>query len=140
MSRSATHCIVSIAHIHVPAERRGTNHETIERLANSIATLGLLSPILVRGNRNQVGEQGERMILVAGQHRLEALKLLVAGRMRNASCWLTMICGLSLPRSTRTCADRNSPPLRWPRRSAGESKFTSRCTPKRRQANHRRTP
>jgi ParB family chromosome partitioning protein len=85
MSKSATHCTVSIADIHVPAERRGTDRETIERLANSIATLGLLSPILVRDGRNQVGEQGKRMILVAGQHRLEALKLL--GR-EHAECLL----------------------------------------------------
>jgi hypothetical protein len=56
MLRSATHCTVSIAHIHVPAERRGTNRETIERLADSIATLGLLSPILIRDDGNQVGE------------------------------------------------------------------------------------
>jgi ParB-like chromosome segregation protein Spo0J len=67
MSTSATHCAVSIADIHVPAKRRGTNSET-ERLATSIATLGLLSPILVREGRNQVGEQGEWMILVGRSH------------------------------------------------------------------------
>jgi ParB family transcriptional regulator, chromosome partitioning protein len=65
---------VSIGDIKVPAGRRATDLKTIEKLVDSIATVGLLNPILVRAA--DVGDTSNQMILVAGGHRLEALKVL----------------------------------------------------------------
>ena len=69
---------VNIGDIKVPAGRRATDPKTIEKLVELIATVGLLNPILVRAA--DVGDTSNRMILVAGRHRLEALKML--GRQR----------------------------------------------------------
>lgn len=65
---------VSIGDIKVPAGRRATDPKTIEKLVELIATVGLLNPILVRAA--DVGDTGNQIILVAGRHRLEALKML----------------------------------------------------------------
>jgi ParB family transcriptional regulator, chromosome partitioning protein len=67
-------CTVNIGDIKVPTGRRATDSETIEKLVDSIATVGLLNPILVRAA--DVGDTSNQMILVAGRHRLEALKVL----------------------------------------------------------------
>jgi sulfiredoxin len=59
-----------IAKIYVPTKRRKTlNPQTVRELAESILEKGLQAPILVR-------EDGERLVLIEGLHRLEACKAL----------------------------------------------------------------
>ena len=62
--------ILKIADIYVPLARRKTlNQETVETLAASILEEGQKSAIMVR-------QDGERLILVEGLHRLEACRSL----------------------------------------------------------------
>ena len=58
-----------IDHIDVPKGRRPIDPKTVETLVNSIKEIGLQNPITVRRGDN-------RHILVAGLHRLEALRKL----------------------------------------------------------------
>ena len=58
--------LVPISEIAVSAERREVLPEDVQALANSISTVGLLNPITIDGAHN----------LIAGLHRLEAVKLL----------------------------------------------------------------
>jgi sulfiredoxin len=58
----------AIADIYVPVKRRMTlNPATVRQIAESILEVGLQSPILVR-------QDGARLVLVEGLHRLEACK------------------------------------------------------------------
>lgn len=58
----------AIADIYVPVKRRMTLNPTLVReIAESILEVGLQSPILVR-------QDGERLVLVEGLHRLQACK------------------------------------------------------------------
>ena len=58
--------LVSISEIAVSAERREVLPEDVQALANSISAVGLLNPITIDSANN----------LIAGLHRLEAVKLL----------------------------------------------------------------
>lgn len=59
-----------VADIYVPQKRRKSlNAETVESLAESMIEEGQKSPILVRND-------GKRIILVEGLHRLEAMRAL----------------------------------------------------------------
>lgn len=59
-----------IAAIYVPVKRRATlEPEKVTRIAASILETGQQTPILVR-------EDGERLVLVEGLHRLEACRSL----------------------------------------------------------------
>ena len=59
-----------IATIYVPVKRRATLvPKTVEEIAASILEVGQQSPILVR-------QDGARLVLVEGLHRLEAAKWL----------------------------------------------------------------
>jgi ParB/RepB/Spo0J family partition protein len=60
---------LSIDDIDVPDGRRHVDAGAVKRLADSIDKLGLRTPITVR-------KRGDRYILVAGLHRMEAFKLL----------------------------------------------------------------
>jgi len=56
--------------IYVPVKRRATlNPKTVDELAASMLDVGQQSPILVR-------QDGARLVLVEGLHRLEACKAL----------------------------------------------------------------
>lgn len=68
MSRDI-HMPLSIDEIEVPEGRREVVDATVKALADSIDKIGLRHPITVR-------KWGERYILVAGRHRLEACKKL----------------------------------------------------------------
>jgi len=60
----------AIEKIYVPVKRRKTlNAETVRRIAESMLEVGQQTPILVR-------EDGGRLVLVEGFHRLEACKSL----------------------------------------------------------------
>ena len=60
----------AIANIYVPVKRRATlEPKKVDELAESILQSGLQTPILVR-------QDGERFVLIEGQHRLEACKQL----------------------------------------------------------------
>jgi sulfiredoxin len=60
----------AIADIYVPAKRRATLVPgTVDEIAASILEVGLRTPILVR-------QDGARLVLVEGLHRLEACKAL----------------------------------------------------------------
>jgi ParB-like chromosome segregation protein Spo0J len=62
--------LFEIANIYVPVKRRATlNSNTVADLAASILDVGQQSPILVR-------QDGARLVLVEGLHRLEACKAL----------------------------------------------------------------
>ena len=59
-----------IANIYVPVKRRATlNPKTVEAIAASMLEVGQQTPILVR-------QDGTRLVLVEGLHRLEACKAL----------------------------------------------------------------
>jgi ParB-like chromosome segregation protein Spo0J len=59
-----------ISNIYVPVKRRATlNPKTVEEIAASILEVGQQTPILVR-------QDGSRLVLVEGLHRLEACKAL----------------------------------------------------------------
>jgi sulfiredoxin len=59
-----------ISNIYVPVKRRATlNPKTVEEIAASILEVGQQTPILVR-------QDGTRLVLVEGLHRLEACKAL----------------------------------------------------------------
>jgi ParB-like chromosome segregation protein Spo0J len=59
-----------ISNIYVPVKRRATlNPRTVEEIAASILEVGQQTPILVR-------QDGSRLVLVEGLHRLEACKAL----------------------------------------------------------------
>lgn len=60
---------ITIEDIDIADARREVNTATVKRLADSIDKLGLRHPITVR-------EKGDRYILVAGRHRIEAFKKL----------------------------------------------------------------
>lgn len=60
---------ITIEDIDIASGRREVNSATVKRLADSIDQIGLRHPITVR-------EKGERYILVAGRHRIEAFKKL----------------------------------------------------------------
>jgi ParB-like chromosome segregation protein Spo0J len=60
----------AIANIYVPAKRRTTlDSKKAQEIAESILQVGQQTPILVR-------QDGERLVLVEGLHRLEACKQL----------------------------------------------------------------
>jgi ParB family transcriptional regulator, chromosome partitioning protein len=59
----------------VPDGRRETEPETVERLAASIREIGLQHPITVRSHQDQ-------FILIAGAHRLEAMRKLEESHIR----------------------------------------------------------
>jgi ParB family transcriptional regulator, chromosome partitioning protein len=58
---------ITIDDIDIPAGRREVNAAAVKKLADSIDQIGLRHPITVR-------EKGDRYVLVAGRHRLEAYK------------------------------------------------------------------
>lgn len=58
---------ITISDIDIPNNRREVNAAAVKRLAQSIDQIGLRHPITVR-------EKGDRYILVAGRHRIEAYK------------------------------------------------------------------
>jgi ParB-like chromosome segregation protein Spo0J len=59
-----------IANIYVPVKRRATlDPDTVQKIAASILEIGQQAPILVR-------QDGARLVLVEGLHRLEACKAL----------------------------------------------------------------
>ncbi len=60
---------VTISDIEIPENRREVNPAAVKRLADSIDKIGLRHPITVR-------EKGDRYVLVAGRHRIEAYKRL----------------------------------------------------------------
>jgi ParB-like chromosome segregation protein Spo0J len=60
----------AIEKIYVPVKRRKTlNAETVREIAESMLEVGQQTPILVR-------EDGGRLVLIEGLHRLEACKSL----------------------------------------------------------------
>ena len=60
----------AIANIYVPQKRRATlNPETVKEIAESMLQVGQQTPVLVR-------QDGDRLVLVEGLHRLEACKAL----------------------------------------------------------------
>jgi sulfiredoxin len=60
----------AIANIYVPAKRRTTLEPAkVQEIAESMLQVGQQTPILVR-------QDGERLVLVEGLHRLEACKQL----------------------------------------------------------------
>ena len=60
----------AIEKIYVPVKRRKTlNSETVREIAESMLEVGQQTPILVR-------QDGARLVLVEGLHRLEACKSL----------------------------------------------------------------
>ena len=60
----------TIANIYVPTKRRATlKPATVDEIAASMLEVGQQTPILVR-------QDGERLVLVEGLHRLEACKQL----------------------------------------------------------------
>jgi sulfiredoxin len=62
--------VLPIASIYVPVKRRATlDLEKVRTLAESILEAGQSTPILVR-------QDGERLVLVEGLHRLEACRSL----------------------------------------------------------------
>ena len=64
---------IDLATIHVPDDRlRSVDPGTVQQLAASITSIGLQSPIIVRPHPDDTG----LVILVAGDHRLEAIRLL----------------------------------------------------------------
>ena len=67
--------MLPIENIEVPEGRRRVNPADVARIAESIKTIGLRTPISVRHLENPEG-QSDRLILVAGAHRLAAAKLL----------------------------------------------------------------
>src|SRR5260221_7514514 len=66
-------CMFRICNICIPLRKRDVDPENVERLAESIASVGLLNPLVVR--RTGASQSGI-LTLVAGRHRLEALKRL----------------------------------------------------------------
>lgn len=66
MSRDI-HMPITIDDIDIPDSRREVNAGAVKRLAESIDKIGLRHPITVR-------EKGDRYVLVAGRHRIEAYK------------------------------------------------------------------
>lgn len=65
------HMPLGVEEIVVGESRREINAEAVAKLASSIAEIGLRHPITVRKERG-----GERYVLVAGLHRLEAFRRL----------------------------------------------------------------
>jgi len=62
--------LINVDEIYIPASKRGPiDAEKVQTLAESIADVGLQSPILVRPDK-------QRYVLVSGLHRLEACKAL----------------------------------------------------------------
>ncbi|HVM82807.1 MAG TPA: ParB N-terminal domain-containing protein [Candidatus Binatia bacterium] len=62
--------VIKIDQIYVPAAKRGPiDAAKVQAIAESIAEVGLQSPILVRPDKT-------RYVLVSGLHRLEACKAL----------------------------------------------------------------
>lgn len=72
---------VNISEIKVNPRRRGALEKDIKELALSISEIGLLNPITLTGN----------YILIAGLHRLEAVKLL---GWKEVECSITGLNGL----------------------------------------------
>ncbi|WMT88666.1 ParB N-terminal domain-containing protein [Pelagibacterium sp. 26DY04] len=68
-----------IDHIHVPVGRRAVDGSRAEELAKSISEVGLLSPVIV-ARRDGIEVDGDILdnvpVLVAGAHRIEAMKAL----------------------------------------------------------------
>ncbi len=67
---------MKIANIRVPERRRAVNRKKLKQLANSIRQIGLLQPIIVKGDEPPQGTSADSGVLVAGLHRLEACKSL----------------------------------------------------------------
>ena len=65
----AAHIPLALCDIDVPEGRRDVDLNAVKRIAKSIESIGLRHAISVR-------PQGERYLLVAGRHRLEAYKAL----------------------------------------------------------------
>ena len=70
-----------IARIYVPVKRRATlDPAKVARIAGSILESGQETPIMVR-------EDGERLVLVEGMHRLEACEMLSRLGAYTSSKW-----------------------------------------------------
>lgn len=71
---------IIIENISIPPRLRALDPKQVERLAGSIRDIGLKQPISVRLAKSAMTEDGEiiesKPLLVAGRHRLEALKAL----------------------------------------------------------------
>lgn len=63
---------IALAEIEIGERRRPIDHAHVQRLAVSIGEVGLQTPITVMARKD---DDGWRSILVAGLHRLEALRL-----------------------------------------------------------------
>jgi ParB-like chromosome segregation protein Spo0J len=65
-----------IAEIRVLSRKRGIDPANVDRLANSISSIGVIIPIVVR---TPLSDNNDAYVLVAGLHRLEAAKKLGLG-------------------------------------------------------------
>lgn len=100
--------------ITVPSRHRALDKETVERLAKSIAEIGLHTPITVHSVND-----GERLDLVAGHHRLAAVKKLgwpkipcfvIEGDELEAQMWEI---AENLHRAELTALERDQHVARW---------------------------
>jgi ParB/RepB/Spo0J family partition protein len=117
---------VPIWNISTPLWKRDIDQAHVDRLVESISEIGLLSPIVVR----RTGRP-DIMDLVAGQHRLEAMKRL--GR-REIQCLVVSDADLQaelMAIDENLCRAELWPPSR------GARKSISLCTPKRQQVSPR---
>jgi hypothetical protein len=73
---------ITIDDIDIPDSRREVNAAAVKRLADSIDKIGLRHPITVR-------EKGDRYILVAGRHRLEAYRKMGIEHIPATICKMT---------------------------------------------------
>lgn len=103
---------ITIADIDIPDSRRNIDAASVKRLAESIDKIGLRHPITVR-------EKGDRYILVAGRHRIEAFKRLkrehiqaVIVRMTNDEARLWEIAE-NLHRAELTKLERDEQVAEW---------------------------
>jgi ParB/RepB/Spo0J family partition protein len=64
---------VHVDQVRVGDDRRPLNRENVRIIADSISMVGMTTPIILRRVEN---ESGQRLILVAGLHRLAAVKAL----------------------------------------------------------------
>lgn len=68
--------MINIAEIYIPTAKRGPiDAEKVRSLAESIAEIGMQSPILLRPDK-------ARYVLVSGLHRLEACKALGESKVK----------------------------------------------------------
>ena len=85
MSKSLRRSIVLIDDVWISPSRRAVDGAAVDRLIDSIREVGLLNPITVRIADNVVdpedGQISDVTALVAGRHRLEAMRRLGADRI-----------------------------------------------------------